>query len=317
MLNNIYYLFLTRLFCFKGRSGRKEYIARSLLIIILIFLFTDKYRGQEEVTPLFAILNFCIALFLALYVLQYFPLAVRRLHDFNVNGWWILISFIPCGQLIILWFIFKKGTVGSNDYGELLDRYNENYSVKNNLLIFTGIVLSLFLLGFYLVSLREDKEYSLLAAKEALEYYKQENYEEALKGFEIAISFTPKEAFLYRAKGDTLLKLQRYEEAIQDYDKVIELNPTEIDVYNKKIFILFKQSNYEQALKICDLVSEKTNDKNHLIYVYIMKANILNKMALYKEALTYIEKVLSIDHNNKKAMTIKKHILQQLKAILR
>ena len=49
---------------------------------------------------------------------QYFPLAVRRLHDFNVSGWWILISFIPCGQLIVFWLMFKKGTEGLNNYGE-------------------------------------------------------------------------------------------------------------------------------------------------------------------------------------------------------
>jgi uncharacterized membrane protein YhaH (DUF805 family) len=51
-------------------------------------------------------------------IFQYFPLAVRRLHDFNVEGWFVLISFVPFGQLLILWLMFKKGTDGVNNYGE-------------------------------------------------------------------------------------------------------------------------------------------------------------------------------------------------------
>ena len=312
--NKLYILFFSRLFSFKGRSGRKEYTIKFILAVLCIILWecSADLRGDEE-----GFFSFCYTLILLICALilfiQYFPLAVRRLHDFNVNGWWILILFIPCGQLIMLWLMFKKGTPGSNYYGVSSNDYHEDSATsKYNLLVFGGIVLSVFSLGFYLNSLREDKVYSLLAAKTALEYYKRENYEEALKGIKIAISFTPKEASLYRAKGDILLKLQRYNEAIQDYDKAIELNLNEIDAYNKKIFVLFKQSNYTEALKICDLVSERTNDKDNLVYVYIMKASILNKTAQYKEALTSIEKALSLDPNNKKAVTIKKHALEQL-----
>ena len=50
--------------------------------------------------------------------LQYFPLAVRRFHDLNASGWWVLLSFLPFGQVIILWLMFKKGTSGINKYGE-------------------------------------------------------------------------------------------------------------------------------------------------------------------------------------------------------
>jgi uncharacterized membrane protein YhaH (DUF805 family) len=49
---------------------------------------------------------------------QYFPLAVRRLHDLNSSGWYVLITFLPFGQLLILWLMFKKGTPGPNKYGE-------------------------------------------------------------------------------------------------------------------------------------------------------------------------------------------------------
>ena len=63
-------------------------------------------------------LELLLFILLIIYILQYFPLAVRRLHDLNASGWFVLISFIPFGQLLILWLMFKKGTDGVNDYGE-------------------------------------------------------------------------------------------------------------------------------------------------------------------------------------------------------
>ena len=42
----------------------------------------------------------------------------RRLHDLNASGWWQLITFIPFGQILMIGFIFFKGTPGPNKYGE-------------------------------------------------------------------------------------------------------------------------------------------------------------------------------------------------------
>ncbi len=43
---------------------------------------------------------------------------VRRLHDIDKSGWWILISFIPIiGAIwLIVWFCLK-GTEGDNRFG--------------------------------------------------------------------------------------------------------------------------------------------------------------------------------------------------------
>ncbi len=116
----MYNLFFKRLFSFKGRSNKKEYFFKILLIIFLIIIriyYIDPYKTQE-VTPLFAILNLCTALLLLIYTLQYFPLSVRRLHDLNENGWYVLLTFVPFCQFFILWLMFKKGTDGPNKYGE-------------------------------------------------------------------------------------------------------------------------------------------------------------------------------------------------------
>ncbi len=45
-------------------------------------------------------------------------ISVRRLHDLDKSGWWVLLNFIPLIGIIILivWFCMR-GTVGSNRFG--------------------------------------------------------------------------------------------------------------------------------------------------------------------------------------------------------
>jgi uncharacterized membrane protein YhaH (DUF805 family) len=43
--------------------------------------------------------------------------AARRLHDMNHSGWWLLLSFLGVGTLILLiWFMFS-GTKDVNRFG--------------------------------------------------------------------------------------------------------------------------------------------------------------------------------------------------------
>jgi uncharacterized membrane protein YhaH (DUF805 family) len=42
---------------------------------------------------------------------------VRRLHDQNRSAWYLLISFVPFGVLVLLFWAAQRGTVGNNDYG--------------------------------------------------------------------------------------------------------------------------------------------------------------------------------------------------------
>lgn len=118
-ITNITNLLFGNLFAFKGRASRKEYIYKILFFIFFLSLNTEISRYNPRPTPPYlAILSLLLSLLLIIYTLQYFPLAVRRLHDLNSSGWFVLISFAPFGQLLILWLMFKKGTEGVNDYGE-------------------------------------------------------------------------------------------------------------------------------------------------------------------------------------------------------
>lgn len=44
--------------------------------------------------------------------------AVRRLHDTDRSGWWLLLCFVPLGGLVIIVFVILEGTAGENRFGE-------------------------------------------------------------------------------------------------------------------------------------------------------------------------------------------------------
>jgi len=115
---NVYNLFFKKIFTAKGRSSRREYIIKFLLTTF-IFVFAsyvmDEIQNPNLINTIF-VLSLCSLMTTIL--IQYFPLAIRRLHDLNASGWYVLLTFVPFGQFLILWLMFKEGTQGSNKYGE-------------------------------------------------------------------------------------------------------------------------------------------------------------------------------------------------------
>lgn len=103
----------------KGRSNRKEYVLNILFFLTLVVLrvyFLDQYRGVDK-NSFIIVLNISSALCTFIWIIQYFPLTIRRLHDINISGWYVFLTFIPFGQLLILWLMFKEGSDGDNNYG--------------------------------------------------------------------------------------------------------------------------------------------------------------------------------------------------------
>ena len=118
MLNSLYKLFFSRLYKLQGRSSRKEYIAKLLLAIIVIV--TGKCTMNFVPNSGFLAFVCAISIFFCVVIMffQFIPLSVRRFHDINCSGWWTLLFILPVTPIVILWLIFKKGTSGSNKYGE-------------------------------------------------------------------------------------------------------------------------------------------------------------------------------------------------------
>lgn len=44
--------------------------------------------------------------------------SVRRLHDIDRTGWWLLLGLIPIlGWIVLIVFACQKGTAGANRFG--------------------------------------------------------------------------------------------------------------------------------------------------------------------------------------------------------
>jgi len=102
---------------FSGRSRRKEYWYFFLFnsIFYLILLIIDTLTGtynQENGMGLLTTIYFIAVLLPSL------GLSVRRLHDTNRRGWWILLSLIPIiGAIVLLIFMVQDSTPGENRFG--------------------------------------------------------------------------------------------------------------------------------------------------------------------------------------------------------
>jgi uncharacterized membrane protein YhaH (DUF805 family) len=109
---------------FSGRASRKEYWTFSLLngAIYLAFVIANALldRGGEP-SPLGALVSFAyIGFWLATFVPS-LAVSVRRLHDTDRSGWWLIPCMI-CG-IILLVFGLQEGDHGPNQYGP--DPYDE------------------------------------------------------------------------------------------------------------------------------------------------------------------------------------------------
>lgn len=123
--NKLYNLLLKGWFRTQGRSSRQEYIFRFLIMwffagVALLFAeFYEKIDDNNRLILLFSVLVlFILASIFFLSLAQIFFVTHRRLHDLNASGWWQLITFIPFGQILMIGFIFFKGTPGPNKYGD-------------------------------------------------------------------------------------------------------------------------------------------------------------------------------------------------------
>ena len=100
-MNNLYRLLLANLFEIRGRSSRKEYIFRFImmwlcgLFAMYLIELDEKYNNN-----FFGYTSVIAGIFFIIYFFQVFFVTHRRLHDLNASGWWQLITFIPFGQLL-------------------------------------------------------------------------------------------------------------------------------------------------------------------------------------------------------------------------
>lgn len=110
---------LKNYFNFDGRARRKEYwmftLIHAIIIAILIFAAgansSSSYRGPSS-------LEIILGLYLLATLLPSLAVTVRRLHDTDRSGWWILVYWLPfLGPIFLLVFTVLPGTPGDNSFG--------------------------------------------------------------------------------------------------------------------------------------------------------------------------------------------------------
>lgn len=98
---------------FEGRAHRTEYwmfVLFNFLISLALAIVDAAIFGQGGglLSPLYALGVFIPSL----------AVGVRRLHDTNRSGWWLLIALVPLvGFIVLLVFTVSEGDKGPNDYG--------------------------------------------------------------------------------------------------------------------------------------------------------------------------------------------------------
>jgi uncharacterized membrane protein YhaH (DUF805 family) len=96
---------------FSARASRTEYWMFFLfnIIIAIVLGVIDTVIGSPGIIGLI----FALAL-----LIPGIAVAVRRLHDTDRSGWWLLIGFVPIlGGIALLVFLVLDSTLGENKYG--------------------------------------------------------------------------------------------------------------------------------------------------------------------------------------------------------
>ncbi|MEP7045021.1 MAG: DUF805 domain-containing protein [Dokdonella sp.] len=108
---------LKQYFAFEGRARRKEYWMFTLInvIISIVLMGVDHVLGTLSATSGIGLLGGIYALAV---LLPSLAVSVRRLHDTDRSGWWLLICLVPLiGGIVLLVFMCLEGTRGTNRFG--------------------------------------------------------------------------------------------------------------------------------------------------------------------------------------------------------
>ena len=108
---------LRRFLDFEGRSTRKEFwlfylfFIVSYIVLSIIDILLDLYSDEAEIGFISGV--YTLIMFIPLLSVQ-----IRRLHDIDRTGFWILISIIPIiGAIVLLIFMCLEGSEGENRFG--------------------------------------------------------------------------------------------------------------------------------------------------------------------------------------------------------
>jgi len=110
---------------FKGRASRSEYWWFYLFCLLIGWGFevsTTLSLGAESAQSIGLLVS--LVLFM-----PSLAVAVRRLHDRNRSGWWVLIIFTIIGFIPFIYWLGKEGFKNENKNGKPIDLNNQKAHV--------------------------------------------------------------------------------------------------------------------------------------------------------------------------------------------
>lgn len=124
-----YYLQMFRNYAvFSGRTDRKEFwiaIAVHYALVTILSTISSMLSGYTAIitmdpdssNPVAVIISTIITLYTLAVIIPLTALGVRRLHDVNRSGWWLLIALTGIGSIVLLIWMIREGTEDTNLFG--------------------------------------------------------------------------------------------------------------------------------------------------------------------------------------------------------
>ncbi|MEZ5094121.1 DUF805 domain-containing protein [Nocardioides sp.] len=96
---------------FEGRARRREYWFWVLALVLAEIVAGIVYGMSHTLGGiLLAIIGIGT-------IVPTIAVSIRRLHDTDRSGWWLLLGLVPFGALVLWVFYLMDGTPGDNQYG--------------------------------------------------------------------------------------------------------------------------------------------------------------------------------------------------------
>lgn len=124
-----YYLQMFRNYAvFSGRTDRKAFwiaIAVHYALVTILGTISSMLSGYTAIitmdphssNPVAVIISMIITLYTLAVIIPMTALGVRRLHDVNRSGWWLLIALTGIGSIVLLIWMIREGTEDTNLFG--------------------------------------------------------------------------------------------------------------------------------------------------------------------------------------------------------
>jgi len=98
---------------FSGRAPRSEFwywVLFEVLVSIVASILDVAIFPLNDISPLNAIASLLL-------FLPSLAVSIRRLHDIDRTGWWVLISLTVIGIVLLIIWNCLRGTIGPNRFG--------------------------------------------------------------------------------------------------------------------------------------------------------------------------------------------------------